>query len=241
MTTDVSRKSRTAVEIKGLTKSFSGRLALKKVDLTIKDSEFLTVVGPNGAGKTTLLRVLAALSRPSSGDVTVSGFRLGKESTEIRRCIGYVPHQTLLYDELTAYENLKFYGTMYDVPNLQQRIHELAEKMALSTYLYVLIRTLSRGIQQRLSIMRALLHNPKILLLDEPETGLDQQARTMLGEVLDIGNRTIIMSSHRLESGLELGDRIAILASGRIVFQESTDKLDTSSFSDIYARHTEGK
>ena len=241
MTASGSSVSTPAVEVKSLTKSFGGRLALKGVDLVVGEGEFLTILGPNGAGKTTLLQILATVSRASSGKIRIGGLEVGKESTEIRRRIGYVSHQTLLFDDLTAYENLKFYARMYDVPDLDRRIHSLAEKMGLSPRLHQLVRTLSRGTQQRLSIVRALLHNPSVLLLDEPETGLDQHATAMLGEVLDAGTRTVIMSSHRLEHGLELGDRVVILASGRITYEESKESLDLANFTSVYSRYTEAR
>ena len=241
MTASGSSVSTPAVEVKSLTKSFGGRLALKGVDLVVGEGEFLTILGPNGAGKTTLLQILATVSRASSGKIRIGGLEVGKESTEIRRRIGYVSHQTLLFDDLTAYENLKFYARMYDVPDLDRRIHSLAEKMELSSRLHQLVRTLSRGTQQRLSIVRALLHDPSVLLLDEPETGLDQRATAMLGEILDAGARTVIMSSHHLERGLELGDRVVILASGRITYEESKESLDLANFTSVYSRYTEAR
>jgi len=241
VTASGSSVSTPAVEVKSLTKSFGSRLALKGVDLVVGEGEFLTILGPNGAGKTTLLQILATVSRASSGKIRIGGLEVGKESTEIRRRIGYVSHQTLLFDDLTAYENLKFYARMYDVPDLDRRIHSLAEKMELRSRLHQLVRTLSRGMQQRLSIVRALLHNPSVLLLDEPETGLDQRATAMLGEVLDAGARTVIMSSHRLERGLELGDRVVILASGRITYEESKESLDLANFTSVYSRYTEAR
>ena len=241
MTASGSSVSTPAVEVKSLTKSFGSRLALKGVDLVVGEGEFLTILGPNGAGKTTLLQILATVSRASSGKIRIGGLEVGRESTEIRRRIGYVSHQTLLFDDLTAYENLKFYARMYDVPDLDRRIHSLAEKMELSSRLHQLVRTLSRGTQQRLSIVRALLHNPSVLLLDEPETGLDQRATAMLGEILDAGARTVIMSSHHLERGLELGDRVVILASGRITYEESKESLDLANFTSVYSRYTEAR
>jgi heme ABC exporter ATP-binding subunit CcmA len=241
MTAGDTLASDQGVQIKGLNKSFSGNLALRGVDLTVNIGEFLTVFGPNGAGKTTLLRVLATITRPSAGRVWVSGLEAGKDSTEIRRRVGYVPHQTLLYDDLTACENLRFYGKMYDVPDLESRIQALAERMGLTSQLHRLVRTLSRGIQQRFSIIRALLHDPTLLLLDEPETGLDQQASAMMVEMLDAGARTVIMTSHRLEGSLELADRAVILASGRITYDAPKSSLDKDTFAGVYARHTEIK
>jgi heme exporter protein A len=228
-----------AVEIEGLTKSFGGHRALKDLSLAVAEGEFLSILGPNGAGKTTLLKIIAATLRPSSGIVRVSGLDMGRDSNEVRRLVGYVPHQTLLYDDLTAYENLRFYARMYGVPDSRHRIGALAERLALSSDLDRLVRNLSRGTQQRFSIARALLHDPSLLLLDEPETGLDQRARVLFREVLRDRRRTVIMSSHSLESCFELGDRVLILASGRIARDEPTKSLAAADLGDIYARCTE--
>ncbi len=230
-----------AVEVQGLTKSFGSHLALRGIDLKVREGDFLTIFGPNGAGKTTLIKVLATTMKPSSGSVRVASFYLRDNPVQIRRNIGLVSHQSLLYDNLTAFENLKFYGKMYDVPNLEKRIHAVAAQFELSPRLHHQVRTLSRGLLQRLSIARAVIHNPPILLLDEPETGLDQQATAMLKELLDALSAeagTIIMTTHRLEYGLELGDHVAILAEGKIVYEESKQALDVDSLRETYYRVT---
>ena len=226
-----------AIEVQGLTKSFSDHLALKGIELKVKEGEYLAVFGPNGAGKTTLIKLLATLSKPSAGSVRLAGLDLRESVVEIRRKIGVVTHQTFLYDDLTAFENLKFYGRMYDVPNLEERIHEVITVVELESRLHHRVHTLSRGMQQRLSIARAVLHSPSIMLLDEPETGLDQSATAMLGEVLDTlsgGKRTVVMTTHSLERGLEMGDRVVILAEGKIVYEESKRSLDVASLREAY-------
>lgn len=241
METPGSASQAWAIEVQGLTKSFGNHLALKGVELRVREGEFLTIFGPNGSGKTTLIKVLATTMKPSSGSVRVAGFDLQDSPIPIRRKIGVVSHQTFLYDDLTAFENLKFYGRMYDVPNLEARIHEVITKVGLASRLHHQVRTLSRGMQQRLSIARAVLHRPSIMLLDEPETGLDQYATAMLREVLDAlsaENGTVIMTTHRLEYGLEMGDQVAILAGGRIAYQESKQSLDVDSLRQTYYRLT---
>lgn len=230
-----------AIEVRGLTKSFGDRLALNGVELKVKRGEALSVFGPNGAGKTTLIKVLATLLKPTTGIVRVAGLDLQKSSMEIRRKIGVISHQTFLYDELTALENLKFYGKMYDVPNLEERIHEVITKVGLASRLHQQVRTLSRGMQQRLTIARAVLHNPPIMLLDEPETGLDENAHAMLNEMLsafDGGQRTVIMTTHSLERGFEMGDRVAILVEGKIAYEESKRCLDVVTLRECYYRYT---
>jgi heme exporter protein A len=228
------------IEVRGLVKFFGAKVALDGVDLDVGEGEFLTLVGPNGAGKTTLIRVLSTLTKPTEGSVRVAGYDLGGQGTEVRRRVGLASHQTLLYGDLSAEENLRFYGRMYEVPDLEQRIASLLQRVGLEHRRHDLVRTFSRGMQQRLSIARALLHDPAILLLDEPYTGLDQQAAEVLREVLAdlVGrSRTVLMTTHNLERGLELCDRAAILFNGRIVHQASKGDLDVASFREAYGHH----
>jgi len=228
------------IKVRGLVKSFGSKVALEGVDLDVADGEFLTLVGPNGAGKTTLIRILATLTRPTEGSVRIAGYDLAGQSTEIRRRIGLASHQTLLYEDLSAEENLHFYGRMYEVPELEERIAALLQRVGLEHRRHDLVRTFSHGMQQRLSIARALLHDPAILLLDEPYTGLDQQAMEVLREVLValVGRaRTVLMTTHNLERGLELCDRAAILVNGRIVHQAAKSNLDVASFREVYSHY----
>ena len=228
------------IEVHGLVKSFGSKAALRGVDLDVANGEALTLVGPNGAGKTTFIRILATLTRPSKGSVRVAGCDLARQGPEIRRHIGLVSHQAFLYGDLSAEENLRFYGRMYDVPELESSIRSLLQRVGLEHRRLDLVRTFSRGMLQRLSIARALLHNPALLLLDEPYTGLDQRAMEMLREVLtDLAgkSRTIVMTTHNLERGLEICDRAAILANGRIVYQAGKDDLDLASFRKAYRRY----
>lgn len=230
-----------AIEVKDLTKAFSKIPALRGVDLEVNPGDFLVLFGANGAGKTTLIKVLATLLRPTSGTVRLCGFDLSDDATSIRRRIGLVGHQPLLYDELTAYENLRFWGEMYDVPCLDKRIRELMEVVGLSSRLHERVRTFSRGMQQRVAIARALMHKPSIMLLDEPETGLDRHASSMLKEILRSFNgegSTVVMSTHSLESGLEMGSRMAILSGGRIAYQEPGRGLTLAALQEAYHRHT---
>ena len=227
------------IEVHGLVKSFGSKVALRGVDLDVAEGESLTLVGPNGAGKTTFIRILATLTRPSKGSVRVAGRDITRQGPEIRRHIGLVSHQTFLYGDLSAEENLRFYGRMYDVPELESSTRSLLQRVGLEHRSLDLVRTFSRGMQQRLSIARALLHDPALLLLDEPYTGLDQRAMEMLREVLtDLAgkSRTIVMTTHNLELGLEICDRVAILVNGRIVYQAGKDKLDVAGFRETY-RH----
>jgi heme exporter protein A len=250
------------IEVRGLVKSFGSKVALEGVDLDVAEGEFLTLVGPNGAGKTTLVRVLATLAKPTRGSVRVAGYDLAGQGTEVRRRIGLASHQTLLYGDLSAEENLRFYGRMYEVADLEERITALLQRVGLDHRRRDPVRTFSRGMQQRLSLARALLHDPAILLLDEPYTGLDQQAVEVLREVLTalapplspqkpalskveglggmkVGakSRTVLMTTHNLERGLELCDRAAILVNGRIVHQADKSQLDVATFQEAYSHH----
>ena len=229
------------IEVQGLTKSFGNHPALRGVDLEVKPGESVVIFGPNGAGKTTLIKILATIMNPSSGKVLIGGLDFKKNAEEIRRSIGVVTHQTFLYNNLTAHENLEFYCRMYDVPKVKERISEVAAMVGMISRLHDQVGTLSRGMQQRISIARSLLHKPAIMLLDEPENGLDQQVISILWQALRAegdGERVIILTTHNLERGLELGDRLLILNQGRIVYEGSSQILDLAGLKDAYQRNT---
>ena len=229
-----------AIELQGLTKSFGRYLALRGIDLKISSGETTVIFGPNGAGKTTMIKVLATIMNPSSGEVLIDGLNLQNSAEEIRRRIGVVTHQTFLYNNLTAYENLEFYGRIYDVPGRKERIQEVVAMVGMTSRFYDRVGTLSRGMQQRLSIARALLHKPSIMLLDEPETGLDQQATSILRELLltEKEKRTIILTTHNLERGFELCDRLLILAQGKIAYQGLSQSLGLADLEQTYQQYT---
>ena len=230
------------IEVKSLVKSFGATTALRGVNLSVPDGQFVTLVGPNGAGKTTLLRILATLSRPTSGAVKIGGHELPKGAEKARRSIGLVSHQTLLYGDLSAEENLRFYGRMYDVADLDARITQVLEMVGLAHRRRDPVRTFSRGMQQRLAIARAVLHRPSLMLLDEPYTGLDQDAAARLEAVMSsVGTegRTVVMTTHDLERGLAVADRVVILAKGRVVFEAQRTELDASAFRDAYRQYTQ--
>jgi heme exporter protein A len=225
-----------------LTKQFGPFLALRGIDLDIRPGEFVTIVGPNGAGKTTLLRILATLSRPTHGHVSIAGHALPKGADEARRQIGLLSHQPLLYGDLTAEENLRFFGKMYDVPALEARLLELLDKVDLIDRRTDRVRTFSRGMQQRLAIARALLHDPAVVLLDEPFTGLDPHASDRLEEMLHLlrdGQRTAVMTIHDLERGWAMCDRALVLARGKIVYQARTVEVDVATFRSEFKRVTQ--
>jgi len=172
------------IKVKNLVKRFGLKTILKGMDFEAGKGEFVGLLGPNGAGKTTFLRILSSLSRPTFGHVQIAGFRLPRQAAAVRRRLGVLSHLPLLYGELTAEENLTFFGRMYAVDDLDTRIGEVLELVDLTNRRRDLVRTYSRGMQQRLAIARSVIHDPDILLLDEPYTGLDQDACSMLDEVL---------------------------------------------------------
>ena len=229
------------IEIQGLTKAFGHHLALRGIDLKIRQGEKVAIFGPNGAGKTTLIKVLATIMNISSGKVLIAGLNSKDNTEEIQRQIGVITHQTFLYGNLTAKENLEFYGRMYDVPRRKERINEVVDMVGMTPRLHDRVNTLSRGMQQRIAIARALLHRPTILLLDEPETGLDPQATSILWEMLSVegeDKRTIVLTTHSLERGLELCDRLLILNQGKIAYEGSGQTLNLADLKQTYQHYS---
>jgi heme exporter protein A len=250
------------IHVRGLVKSFGHHTVLNGIDLDVSPGECLALVGPNGAGKTTLLRILATLSRPTAGSVRVAETDLENGAIPLRRRIGFLSHEPLLYGDLSAEENLRFYGSMYDVAELSERIPFMLHQVGLTRSRYDLVRTFSRGMKQRLAIARALLHDPPVLLLDEPYTGLDRQAARMLDAVLEDAAlrgsgfsapahahsdapthsdapdartpRTVVLTTHNLERGLGMCRRVALLVDGRIVQEMGEEDWDLGRFQALY-------
>lgn len=224
------------IETKKLVKRFGLKTILRGVDFSVEPGEFVALLGPNGAGKTTFLRILASLSRPSLGSVKVAGYSLPNESAQVRAKLGVVSHLPLLYPDLTAEENLQFYARMYGISNFGPRISKVLEMVGLEARRKDLVRTFSRGMQQRLAIGRAVLHDPEVMLFDEPYTGLDQDASEMLDDVLRTvaaKGRTVVMTSHDLVRAENLATRFDILSRGIIaasVIQKDLQKTNLLTF-----------
>ena len=219
------------ITVRKLVKRFGPKIVLRGLDFEVAAGEFVALLGPNGAGKTTFLRILASLSRPALGEVRVAGYRLPDQAAAVRRRLGVVSHQPLLYGDLTAEENLRFYGRMYAVDNLDARVAEVLEMVGLLPRRRDLVRTFSRGMQQRLAIGRAVLHDPEVMLFDEPHTGLDQDACAMLDNVLRevaARGRTVVMTSHDLARAADLASRFDVLSRGKIVASVRRDEMDTT-------------
>ena len=226
----MDEKSRTVIEVRKLVKRFGLKTILRGLDFQVCQGEFVALLGPNGAGKTTFLRILASLSRPSLGDIRIAGYSLPSQAAQVRQKLGVVSHLPLLYGDLTAEENLLFFGKLYNLNHLNPRILEVLELVGLSQRRRDLVRTFSRGMQQRLAIGRAVLHDPEVMLFDEPHTGLDQDACDMLDKVLrDVAarGRTVVMTSHDLARVEDLATRFDVLSRG--VISASSRKADIRS------------
>lgn len=242
------------IETRSLIKAFGSKYALRGVDLRVMPGESLVLFGPNGAGKTTLVRILASLSRPSGGTVRIGGLDLSSHADGIRRYLGVVSHAPLLYDSLTAEENLRFFAGLYGLARPEKRIAEMLERVGLYARRGDLVRTYSRGMVQRLAIARTLLHDPEVLLLDEPDTGLDPQAAEMLHDLLTelsgrrassvetetLRRRTIVTVTHSLERGLAIADRVVILVNGRIVYDAPAQGRAPAEFRAVYDAYVGG-
>jgi heme exporter protein A len=227
------------LETKALGVSFGSRVALRDVGISIRRGEVLALFGPNGAGKTTLLRILSTLLRPTRGHALLEGLDLSSRRlrVEARRRIGFLSHQTMLYDRLTAMENLLFYARMYRVPSPESRCLRLLQEVGLSGREEDLAGEYSRGMQQRLAIARALIHDPELLLLDEPFSGLDPQASAFLFRLLQdlrARGKTLVFTSHDLEAGLSLCHRAAILVRGAMAFDSPRSAIDPRGFPGVY-------
>lgn len=225
------------ITVKKLVKRFGLKTVLRGLDFEVQPGEFVALLGPNGAGKTTFLRILASLSRPSLGNVTVAGYQLPNEAAAVRARLGVVSHLPLLYGDLTAEENLRFYGRMYNISDLEPRITEVLEMVGLDNRRRDLVRTFSRGMQQRLAIGRAVLHDPDVMLFDEPYTGLDQDASSMLDEVLKTvaaKGRTVVMTSHDLVRAEDLATRFDILSRGVIAASTTREGLSQGNLLSFY-------
>ena len=228
------------IHLDRVTKRFGASLALQGIDLQVESGKCVGLVGPNGAGKTTLLKVLSTLAAPSSGTVTIAGMDASRAAERIRPLLGVLSHRTFLYGHLTAVENLHFYGRMLGVVRLGERIRDVLETVGLATLGRQLVRTYSRGMQQRLAIARAILHRPRLLLLDEPYNALDRQAVVRVQELLRQlagEGHTVVISTHDLPRGFELCDEIAIQRRGRIVDRIATSQGTLSSFLQLYSQH----
>jgi heme exporter protein A len=230
-----------AVAAEGVWKFYGDYPALRNVQLETAPGSCLALIGRNGAGKTTLLRIMAGFSRPGRGKVRI----MGKEprETETRRQMGFIGHGIAVYDELSALENLMLFGKLYHLPDPRRSAMEWLERTGLARVANGLVREFSRGMRQRLAVARAFLHEPSVLLLDEPFTALDDRAiavlQRLLREALAEG-KTIVMSTHQLREALELATHVALLSRGQVAFHGPSTPEMVSDPGYVYARYGEG-
>ena len=225
------------IQVRDLRKDFGYLQALSGVSFDLNKGEFLVIFGPNGAGKTTLIKVLTGLMRPTSGSAMISGFDVLEGNAKLRNQIGVISHSTCLYPDLTALENLLFYAKLYGLDFPEERANESIRAVGLQLRRHDLVRTYSRGMQQKMAIARATLHEPSVLFLDEPFTGLDLSATNALKEQLHdlhTDQRTLIMTTHDMSCGLEICDRVAIQNKGKFLLLESVDDIDSENFETFY-------
>lgn len=221
-----------AIEVRNLTRTFGARAALDDVTFDLPKGSFLSIFGPNGAGKTTLVKVLTTLMSPSKGSARVCGLDVVEGAAELRQRIGLISHNPLLYPDLTAEENLVFFADMYGIEEQVERVRELLVSVELDHRRLDLVRTFSRGMLQRLSIARSLLHKPDVLFLDEPYSGLDPHAVDIFDNLISQvrEDHTFVMISHDLTKGLELCSHALILARGKVVLSAPRSEIDEEDF-----------
>ena len=231
-----------AIRVQGLEKSFGDWPVLWDLDLTVHWGELLVLFGANGVGKTTLLRILSTQTKPDAGALRVAGFSQRGHPEAIRRRVGVVGHQTFLYDDLTCRENLIHYGRLFGLENCRLRADEALSRLSLSDRANRRVRTLSNGMRKRLSIARSILHQPQLLLLDEPEAGLDRESvdalHCLLKEWTEAG-LSVVMATHDLELGLSWADRAAVLSGGRIHFPSLNEYMDGDQLRQMLASSLE--
>ena len=208
-----------AVELRGVSKDYGTTHALRSVGLALEWGRVLALFGHNGAGKSTLLRILATLAKPSSGDVRVAGFDARSQAGAVRASVGYAGHHDLLYDDLTPAENLLFYARLYGVPDPGERAEQVLADVAAGGWARRRVRTLSNGMRKRVAIARAILHQPPVLLLDEPDAGLDIEAQQLVDSVIRAvakAGGSVVLASHDPRRGLAVADDYAVLRAGRL-------------------------
>ncbi len=217
------------IEVRDLTKKFNDFTAVDHITFDVKKSEVFGLLGPNGAGKTTIIRMLSTLTRPTEGTATIGGYDIVKHDNKVRQLIGLVSEKMIMYDRLTAKENLRFFGKLYNIPKniLNERTDELLDLVQLTKWKDSKVGTFSTGMRQRMNVVRALLNMPKVLFLDEPTLGLDPQSTVEVREFIKKTNKenktTIILTTHMMNEADLLCDRIGIMDQGKI------DTLDTST------------
>lgn len=225
------------LEVRGLSREFGRRKALEGIDLTVAPGEFLALLGPNGAGKTTLLKVVATLLAPSAGSVSVEGFDVVDEPEEVRRRIGCLFHETMLYEDLTIAENLRFFGRLYEARLTDGRLDHLLGAVGLLHRKADPVSTLSRGMKQRVALARAMLNGPRLFLMDEPFTGLDEAAGENLKSFLrtfTASSGSVLLATHDPRLAHEIAGRMLVLVRGEVAEEVRSSDVSVESFAREY-------
>lgn len=215
------------LELKNITKIIGDKIILRNFSLALERGESVAIIGPNGAGKSTFFKVAAGLMQPTSGEIYLNGELVKKKSLLLRKKIGYLGHESFLYNSLTPVENLRFYAKLYKVKNREEKVLELLKAVGLHYFKDIPIRSFSRGMMQRLAIARVLLAEPDVLLLDEPHTGLDQEAISLLNHLIKEKQNNgiaILLISHDFEQVISISDKALVLNKGKIVDYQNIDR-----------------
>jgi len=239
------------IRFERVTKRFYNVTALRELTLTIERGELFALVGPNGAGKTTAIRLLCGVLKPTSGRVTVAGMDVARDGVRVKRMIGYLPEEPSLYERMTPRQLLHFFASLYGVRDAEDRIEELLALVGMLDKADVRISTFSKGMRQRISIARALLHDPEILVLDEPTMGLDPLTAKELRDFVSglRGKKTVLLCTHYLDEAEQLCTRLGILHRGRLVAQGRPEELkaelggagrDSPTLEEVFAHYTRG-
>jgi heme exporter protein A len=226
------------IRLRGVTKTFGATVALRGVDLEIPAGSYVALMGANGAGKSTLLKVVAGLAVPTKGTVTIAGVEMRRAGPRLRAKVGVVAHESMLYPDLSARENLRFHARLFGVRDAARAIRETAELLGVDRVLDRPVRSLSRGTKQRVALTRALLHDPSVILLDEPYTGLDEAAAAALSAMLEdlaTASRVILVTLHDVARAISGPRRLVVLSDGRVVLDAPTDDRETD-VADTYLR-----
>ena len=228
--------ARPAIQVDALTRTFGRRVAIRGLTFAVNDGECLALFGPNGAGKTTLLRILAGLLRPTSGAAHIGGVKL-PGGAHARAVVGLISHQSMLYSALTARENVEFTARLYGIESPRRAAMRALQRMRLEERAESPVRSLSRGMQQRVSIARAIVHEPRVVLLDEPYTGLDETGAAALTAALESqksSGAALVLVTHHLGEGLALATHTAIMRDGRFVKHEPRGTVELDAYRDVY-------
>lgn len=237
-------KNNTAIVAKSISKTFDARRVLKGIDLTVTPGQTVLICGINGSGKSTLLRIIAGLLQPDYGTVKICGHNIHKDPEIAKPKLGVISHKSMVYADLTVFENLMFFANLYGLQAPDDRIKQLLKEVGLVSYSYDKAAILSRGLLQRLAIARAMIHKPTILLADEPFTGLDTDSCEHLVAVLsDFQQKggTIVMTTHDINLGLRCCRRAIVLDSSKIIFDAPTDTIDADDFAKDYVNYAGSK